>query len=175
VFTGAMDWFPNEDGILDFLDTTLPLIQREVPDVSLTIVGRNPSERLRTGCNRPGVYVTGTVDDVRPYVDEAAVYVVPLRIGGGTRLKIFEALAMGKPVVSTTIGAEGLPMVDGEHFISADSPAEMARAVVSLLRDPARRRALGSAGRELVEQRHSWQRVALDFEQLCKEATSHAH
>jgi glycosyltransferase involved in cell wall biosynthesis len=90
-------------------------------------------------------------------------------------LKIFEALAMGKPVVSTTIGAEGLPMVDGEHFIAADSPAEMARAVVSLLRDPARRKALGSAGRELVEQRHSWQRVALDFEQLCKEATSHAN
>jgi glycosyltransferase involved in cell wall biosynthesis len=175
VFTGAMDWFPNEDGILEFIETTLPLIQREVPDVSLTVVGRNPSERLRAGCNRPGVHVTGTVDDVRPYVDEAAVYVVPLRIGGGTRLKIFEALAMGKPVVSTTIGAEGLPMVDGEHFIAADSPAEMARAVVSLLRDPARREALGSAGRELVEQRHSWQRVALDFEQLCKEATSHAY
>jgi polysaccharide biosynthesis protein PslH len=175
VFTGAMDWYPNEDGILDFVDTTLPLVRREVPDVTLTIVGRNPSERLRAACNLPGVAVTGTVDDVRPYVDEAAVYVVPLRIGGGTRLKIFEALAMGKAVVSTTVGAEGLPMVDGRHFIAADSPAEIARAVVSLLRDPERRKALGAAGRELVEQRHSWQRVALDFEQLCKEATSHAN
>ncbi|HMI92751.1 MAG TPA: glycosyltransferase [Polyangiales bacterium] len=175
MFTGAMDWYPNEDGILDFVDTTLPLIQREVPDVSLTIIGRNPSERLRAACNRPGVHVTGTVDDVRPYVHEGAVYVVPLRIGGGTRLKIFEALAMGKAVVSTTIGAEGLPMVDGRDFIAADSPTAIAQAVVALLRDPERRKAMGAAGRELVEQRHSWQRVALDFEQLCKEATSHAN
>jgi glycosyltransferase involved in cell wall biosynthesis len=175
VFTGAMDWYPNEEGILDFVDATLPLIRREIPDVSLTIVGRNPSENLRAACARAGVRVTGTVDDVRSYVHEAAVYVVPLRIGGGTRLKIFEALAMGKPVVSSTIGAEGLPVVDGEHFVAADSAPDTARAVVSLLRDPQRRKALGNAGRELVEQHHSWQRVTLDFEQLCKEASSHAH
>lgn len=175
VFTGAMDWYPNEDGILDFVATTLPLIQREVPDVSLTVVGRNPSERLRAACAKAGVQVTGTVDDVRPYVHDSAVYVVPLRIGGGTRLKIFEALAMGKPVVATTVGAEGLPVVHDQHFVAADSPDATARSVVALLRDRERRRALGAAGRELVEQRHSWQRVALDFEQLCKEATSHAH
>jgi polysaccharide biosynthesis protein PslH len=175
VFSGAMDWYPNEDGVLDFIDSTLPLIRREIPDITLTIVGRNPSQRLRDACNHGGVYVTGTVDDVRPYVQQAAVSVVPLRIGGGTRLKIFEALAMGRPVVATTIGAEGLPVVDGQHFMAADSPADSARAIVALLRDPERRRALGTAGRELVEQRHSWRRVALDFEQLCKEAISHAH
>ncbi len=175
VFTGAMDWFPNEDGILDFIDTTLPLIQREIPDATLTIIGRNPSKRLLERDGHSGVAVTGTVDDVRPHVAQGTVYVVPLRIGGGTRLKILEALAMGKALVSTTIGAEGLPLVDGEHFIAADSPAQIAHAVVSLLRDPARRVALGHAGRALVEKRHSWQRVAQDFEQLCQEAIGHAN
>jgi glycosyltransferase involved in cell wall biosynthesis len=175
VFTGAMDWYPNEEGILDFIETTLPLIQREVPEASLTVVGRNPTTRLLDVDLRKGVRITGTVDDVRPYVAEAAVYVVPLRIGGGTRLKILEALAMGKAVVSTTIGAEGLPLVNGRHFIAADSPSEIARTVVSLLRDPERRAALGAAGRQLVEQRHSWKRVAQEFEQLCKEAICHAN
>lgn len=175
VFTGAMDWYPNEDGILDFIDKTLPLILQEIPDASLTIVGRNPTARLLQAHGHSGVRVTGTVDDVRPYVAEAAVYVVPLRIGGGTRLKILEALGMGKALVSTTIGAEGLPLVDGEHFIAADSPEDIARAVVSLLRDPVRRAALGAAGRRLVEERHSWERVARDFEQLCEEAISHAN
>jgi glycosyltransferase involved in cell wall biosynthesis len=175
VFTGAMDWYPNEEGILDFIDSTLPLIQREIPDASLTVVGRNPATQLLDMDSRTGVRITGTVEDVRPYVAEAAVYVVPLRIGGGTRLKILEALAMGKALVSTTIGAEGLPLVNGEHFIAADTPSDMARAVVSLLGDPARRAALGSAGRRLVEQRHSWERVAQDFEQLCKEAICHAN
>lgn len=174
VFTGAMDWYPNEEGILDFVDTTLPLIQRELPDVTFTVVGRNPSPRLRALDSRPGVRITGTVEDVRPYVAEGAVYVVPLRIGGGTRLKILEALAMGKAVVSTSLGAEGLPLVDGEHFIAADDPADFAGAVVTLLRDPARRTELGRAGRRLVEQRHSWQQVAQDFEQLCREGGGHA-
>ena len=103
VFTGSMDWFPNEDAILFFIDAILPRIRAEVPGVTLSVVGRNPVARaLRAAAERAGVVVTGTVDDVRPYVDEAAVYVVPLRAGGGTRLKIFEALAMGKAVVSTT-------------------------------------------------------------------------
>jgi len=98
------------------------------------------------------------------------VYVVPLRIGGGTRLKIFEALAAGKAVVSTTVGAEGLPLVPGVHFLQADDPGEFARAVVSLLRDPGRRRALGEAGRRLVEERFAWPAVAREFENRCKEA-----
>jgi glycosyltransferase involved in cell wall biosynthesis len=161
VFTGAMDWYPNEDAILYFVDAILPSIRRDVPDVTLSVVGRNPSARLRGA----GVRVTGTVDDVRPFVDSAEVYVVPLRVGGGTRLKIFEALSMGKAVVSTTIGAEGLPLTDGEHFLRADSPDQFSRAVVSLLRDPARRQALGAAGRQLVETHYSWASVTRAFEQ----------
>ena len=169
VFTGSMDWYPNEDGILDFITTTLPEVRRQVPGVSLAVVGRNPSERLKTAGVQAGVQVTGTVPDVRPHVAQAAVYIVPLRVGGGTRLKIFEALAMGKAVVSTTVGAEGLPIVPGEHFLQADGSAEFARAVVGLLRDSKRRYALGLAGRRLVEVHYSWEQIGRQFERYCEE------
>lgn len=169
VFTGSMDWYPNEDAILHFAEHILPRIRAEVPETRLTVVGRRPSARLRAATAGLPIEVTGRVEDVRPYVARASVYVVPLRVGGGTRLKICEALAMGKPVVSTTIGAEGLPLVPGEHFIRSDDPADFAGAVVSLLRDPPRRRALGDSGRWLMEQRHSWPRVAADFETSLRE------
>jgi glycosyltransferase involved in cell wall biosynthesis len=172
VFTGSMDWYPNEDGILHFAEHTLPLIRREVPEAEVTVVGRDPSARLRGAARRAGLRVTGTVPDVRPYMAESAVYVVPLRVGGGTRLKIFEALAMGKPVVSTTVGAEGLPLEPGRHFIQADDPGAFAGAVVSLLRDPERRAALGGAGRQLVEQHYAWPQVARQFEAACREVVS---
>lgn len=136
------------------------------------VVGRNPTHRLRTVAAAAGVRVTGTVDDVRPYLAEATVYVVPLRVGGGTRLKIFEALAMGKAVVATTVGAEGLPLVPDQHFLQADDPGAFAHAVVSLLREPVRRKALGRAGRRLVEERYSWPQVACEFEARCREVVA---
>lgn len=169
VFTGSLDWYPNEDAILYFMDAVLPRIRGEIAGVSFTVVGRNPSPRLLAAAGDQGVRVTGTVPDVRPYVGEAAVYVVPLRLGGGTRLKIFEALAMGKAVVSTRIGAEGLPLTAGEHFLEADDPQDFARAVVSLIRNPEQRRALGDAGRRLVENHYSWPQVAREFESKCEE------
>jgi glycosyltransferase involved in cell wall biosynthesis len=172
VFTGSMDWYPNEDAILYLIAAILPELRRKVPGLSLTVVGRDPSDRLRAACAAAGVHVTGTVPDVRPYVAEAAVYVVPLRIGGGTRLKIFEALAMGKAVVSTRIGAEGLPIVSSRHFLQADSPADFAQAVVTLFEDPGRRHALGMAGRRLVEERYSWTQVTRQFEAHCEEVVA---
>ncbi|MBI4951908.1 MAG: glycosyltransferase [Myxococcales bacterium] len=167
VFVGAMDWYPNEDAVLHFAAEILPRVQRAVPDATLTVVGRNPSARLRA--LGPAVRVTGTVDDVRPHLGAASVVVVPLRVGGGTRLKIFEALAMQKAVVSTAIGAEGLPLRTGEHFVCADEPAAFADAVVALLRDPGRRTALGVAGRGLVETRFGWAAVARAFERELEE------
>jgi polysaccharide biosynthesis protein PslH len=174
VFTGSMDWYPNEDGIVHFIDTVLPRVRRAVPGATLTVVGRSPSDRLRDAAAGAGVHVTGLVDDVRPHMAEASVYVVPLRIGGGTRLKIFEALSMAKAVVSTTVGAEGLPLAPGQHFLQADDPAGFAEAVTSLLQDSARRRAIGAAGRRLVEERYSWSKVVDEFENQCGEVLRHA-
>jgi glycosyltransferase involved in cell wall biosynthesis len=170
VFTGSMDWRPNEDAVLYFIDAMLPAIRREVPAASLAIVGRNPTPRVRDAADRAGALVSGTVDDVRPWMDEASVFVVPLRAGGGTRLKIFEALAMEKPVVSTTLGAEGLALTPGREFVAADDPDVFVREVVSLLGDPVRRRALARAGRRLVEEKYSWSHVAREFDALLQSA-----
>jgi glycosyltransferase involved in cell wall biosynthesis len=171
-----MDWHPNEDAVIYFVATILPRIRAEVRDVTFSIVGRNPSARVRALTQHQGVEVTGTVDDVRPHIAAGAVYVVPLRAGSGTRLKIFEALAMARPVVSTTVGAEGLALEAGRQFVPADDPGEFADAVVALLRDPGRRLALGDAGRTLVETHYSWPTIGCEFERLCQEALAqHAY
>ena len=165
VFTGSMDWLPNEDAMLYFCRDVLPIIRAEEPATTVTIVGRAPTPAVKKLAeDHANVRVTGRVDDVRPYMHEAAVYIVPLRIGGGTRLKIFEAMAMGKAVVSTTVGAEGLPVVDGTHVVIADQPDAFAQAVVGLMRDPVRRAALESAARTLVMERYDWSAVAGDLE-----------
>jgi glycosyltransferase involved in cell wall biosynthesis len=170
IFTGSMDWPPNEDAIVHFADSILPRIRAACPHVSLTVAGRNPTPRLRALAAAHGIQLTGTVDDVRPYVDEAEVYVTPIRAGSGTRLKIFEAFAMGKAVVSTTIGAEGLAVTPGQDIVLADDPASFAQAVVSLLHDDRQRAAIGRAARTLVETHYSWPQIAAEFEARCEEA-----
>jgi len=164
VFTGSMDWLPNEDAMVYFVDTILPRIRAQVPSVTLSIVGRAPTPAVKRLAEHAGIEVTGRVDDVRPHAAAATVYVVPLRIGGGTRLKIFEAMAMEKAVVSTTIGAEGLPVTHGRDIVLADEPAAFADAVVTLVRDAAMRRRIEIAARRLVVDRYDWSAVAQDFE-----------
>jgi sugar transferase (PEP-CTERM/EpsH1 system associated) len=156
VFTGSMDWLPNEDAMIFFCREILPRIRAEEPDVSLTIVGRSPTPAVRRLAELPGVTVAGRVEDVRPHVGAAAVYVVPLRIGGGTRLKIFEAMAMGKAIVSTVVGAEGLPVTPGDHLVIENEPGRFASAILTLLRDVSKRRQLEAAGRRLVAGRYDW-------------------
>ena len=173
IFTGSMDWLPNEDAMIYFCRDVLPAIRAEVPDVALTIVGRTPTPSVKRLAEERGVTVTGRVDDVRPYMRDAAVYIVPLRIGGGTRLKIFEAMAMGKAVVSTTIGAEGLPVTDGEHVLLADDPESFARAVVHLIRDTGHRTRLEAAARALVLARYDWSAVASELEDALIRFASH--
>jgi sugar transferase (PEP-CTERM/EpsH1 system associated) len=164
VFTGSMDWLPNEDGVAYFIREILPLIRQQVPQVSLRIVGRKPSADLESlAARQENVELTGWVEDVRPFLARGAVCIVPLRIGSGTRLKIFEAMAMGKAVVSTSIGAEGLPVQPGENILMADDPHTFAQSVVSLLRDATRRREIGLAARRLVAENYSWERIAEDF------------
>ena len=165
VFTGSMDWMPNEDGIRNFVSETLPRIYADIPEARLWIVGRRPGKRVQSLAG-PGVYVTGSVEDIRPYVQRANVYIVPLRCGSGTRIKIFEAMAMGKAVVSTTIGAEGLPVTHGKNILIADDPGEFAKCVTLLMRDPALAARLGKAARALVESNFSWASVAACFDPI---------
>jgi len=173
IFTGSMDWLPNEDAMLFFCRDILPLIRAEEPGVHLTIVGRTPTPAVKKLADASDVTVTGRVDDVRPYIREAAVYIVPLRIGGGTRLKIFEAMAMGKAVVSTTVGAEGLPVTNGEHVVLADEPRAFAASVVGLMRDRESRARLEAAARALVVERYDWSAVAGELEDALIRFASH--
>jgi len=157
VFVGTMSYPPNEEGVLFFCDHVLPAIRSHVPDVTLTIVGKTPSTAIRSLETRFGhIKVTGEVDDVRPYLARAAVAVVPLLSGGGTRLKILEAMAAGRAVVSTSIGAEGLELQNGRDLFLADSPSDFAAACVALLRDVEKRRGLESSGRQAVVEKYDW-------------------
>lgn len=170
VFVGSMDWLPNEDGVRHFVDRIWPLIRRRRPQATFQIVGRNPTSSVRRLADVEGVEVVGTVPDVRPYQGAAAVVVVPLLVGGGTRIKIFEAMSMGKAVVSTPLGAEGLPVTAGEHLLLADEPEQFAGTVCELLEDQQRRDTLGAAARELVCAKYSAERVARQFEEICIKA-----
>jgi polysaccharide biosynthesis protein PslH len=167
VFVGSMDWAPNIDGIDWFQREVLPLILRRKPDCSIAIVGRTPPPAIQElAARHPGVQVTGTVPDVRPWLWGSRLSIVPLRVGGGTRLKIFEAMAAGAPVVSTTIGAEGLGVRDGDTIRLADSPEDFAAACIALLDDAAERERLRDRALQMVTEQYSWEAVASAFEKL---------
>ena len=157
IYAGGMNMFANRDAVEWFLETAWPLIKKAVPGVRFFALGARPSRAiLDAAAADPAVEAPGFVDDIRPWVARAAVYVVPLRVGGGTRLKIVDAMAQGKAIVATTLGAEGIDANAGEHFVLADEPPAFADAVISLLHDPARRRALGAAARARVCETYAW-------------------
>ncbi|MDO9234428.1 MAG: glycosyltransferase family 4 protein [Aquabacterium sp.] len=161
VFVGGFTWFPNLDAIRYFCEDILPLLVKAVPDLRLTVIGKQPDTPVVDEIARhPHVHLTGQVDDIRPYVDEAAAYIVPLRIGGGTRLKILDALSMGKAIISTSVGCEGLAVEDGQTIVIADTPETFSQAIVRVLNNPDEARAIGQRGRTLVEQRYDWAAVA---------------
>lgn len=166
VFTGKMDFRPNVDAALWFAHQVLPLIRREAPDVRFWIVGQNPHPRLEPLSTDAAVELTGWVEDVRPYIAGAAAYVVPLRIGGGTRLKVLEAMAMGKAIVSTTLGCEGFEVVGGQELLIADEPAEFAAAVLRLLARPELRERLGRAARRFAGSRYDWRMIVPKLERI---------
>ncbi len=159
VFTGGMDYLPNSDGVGWFLREIFPRIQAAQPHARITVVGKNPPPALRALARAGAVEFTGRVEDVRPFARAARVFVVPLRIGGGTRLKILEALAMQLPLVSTRVGAEGLDLVDGEHLLLADTPEDFATAVLALGHERERAERLARAGRARVLERYDWSAV----------------
>jgi sugar transferase (PEP-CTERM/EpsH1 system associated) len=156
VFTGTMDFRPNVDAVLWFARKVLPRVRAELPEAHFLVVGQRPHRRLDVLRGDSAVTLTGWVEDVRPYIAQALVYVAPLRMGGGTRLKLLEAMAMGKAVVATRLGAEGYPVTNGRELLLADTPTDFAAAVVALSRAQERRAELGRAARAFVEQRYDW-------------------
>ncbi len=168
VFTGAMDWRANTDGVAFLLDEVWPLVLQVRPQARAVIVGRNPPPTLVERARAAGAdwHFTGFVDDIRPYVAAAHAYAIPLRVGSGTRIKAFEAMAMGRPVVSTRLGVEGLDVTPGEHLLIADSAQAFATAILRLLDHPEEGVALATAARALVEARFSWAQVARQFEAI---------
>jgi len=174
-FVGSMDWMPNEDAVLFFCREVLPRVRQSEPDVTLSIVGRAPTPAVKRLAQEAGIDVTGTVDDVRAHLGPACATIVPLRVGGGTRLKIFEAMAAGKAVISTTIGAEGLPTESGRHLLIADDAEAFAAAVVRIVREPELRRRLEREARTLVTRHYDWSVAAGQLERsLIDAAVAHA-
>lgn len=174
VFCGSMDWMANIDGIEYFFEQVWPLVHRKAPDARMKVVGRAPPENLvkRIQAESPEWTFTGFVDDVREHICGTAAFVIPLRVGGGTRIKAFEAMAMGVPVVSTSIGIEGLPVQDGDHFLAADDPTSFAEHVCRLIDDEGLRMRISKCARSLVEEQYGFRRVAAEFQDICLETVS---
>ncbi len=171
LFIGGLDWIPNPHGVTHFCRRIWPLIRAEVPDATFEIVGRNPGPDLAEVVSGiPGVTLVGTVPDTRPYLARAAVCVVPLYMGGGTRMKIYEYMAPGLPVVSTSLGCEGLPVRHGEHLLVADSDEAFARAVVRLLSDPEYAQRIGQQAASFVRQNFAADVAAVQFEGHLRQA-----
>lgn len=175
LFLASLDWQPNADSLNYFIQEIFPIVREERPTARLRIVGRRPPENLKKRCSEvPGVDFVGEVDDVNDYLTPATLVVVPLRIGGGSRLKILEALAAAKAVVSTSIGAEGLELVSGEHLIIADSPKEFAASVARLLTSTEERHRLGARGQLQVQKLYGWPEIAKRLENAWHEVSNRA-
>jgi len=164
IFTGVMDYGPNEDAALYFGKEIFPLVKRTFPKAEFWVVGSGPSATILALASQPGIYVTGRVDDVRPYLQTASIFVCPLRYGAGMKNKILAAMAMGKPIVATPLSLEGIDVRAGEEVLVADSPEEFAQQVGRLLTDKKLVRRLGEEGRKLVKEKYSWSARGLVLE-----------
>jgi glycosyltransferase involved in cell wall biosynthesis len=174
VSISSLDWYPNVDAIDFFLRAAWPMIRREQPQAVFRVIGRNPPEELRKRLeSTAGVVFHGEVADLHPFLQKASVVVVPLRIGGGSRLKILEALGAGKAVVSTTVGAEGLELTPDVHLWIADEPEDFARKTVELLRSPVNRKRLGDIGRSYVQHQYDWDKIAVELEASWQQLSAH--
>ncbi len=168
-FLGSMDWMPNVEAVLWFTREILPLIHRVDPSIEFVVIGRNPPSSIRGLADDDNrIRVTGTVDDVRPHVTDCRTLVVPLLSGGGTRIKILETIALGVPVVSTPVGAEGLSLIDGKHLLLAESAEEIASSCLRVLDDDELHDGLALRGRQRVMEEHGWAKSTKIFIQLCR-------
>lgn len=170
LFFGAMNYYPNQDGLNYFVERIFPLILAKRPRTKLWVVGPAPESVKRL--QGPSIEVTGFVDAVEPYIDAATAAIVPLRLGGGTRLKIVEAMSKAKPIISTRVGAEGIDVVNGESALLADDPQAFADHVESVLADAALAKRLGAAARKLAEERYSWPALVAGLERFYEQLLS---
>jgi glycosyltransferase involved in cell wall biosynthesis len=176
IYTGGMNMFANRDAVDWFLEEIWPRILAAEPDTRFHAIGQNPSARLLAAARASdSVTAPGFVPDIRPWVAKSAVYVVPLRVGGGTRLKMVDAMAQGKAIVATSLGAEGIDGTPGVHFLVADTPEDFAAAVIGLLRDAPRRQALGGAARERASTHYAWPRLGEAQLEVYRHALAGAH
>ncbi|MAG34702.1 MAG: glycosyl transferase family 1 [Dehalococcoidia bacterium] len=173
VFIGSLDYPPNAEGIVSFVEYGWPLVRSKSPGATLAIVGRHPTPDVQALDRSSGVQVVGPVTDVRPYLREASAVIVPLWQGAGTRLKVLEALAMGKGVVSTSVGAEGIAAVSGRHLLLAETPPALAEQVVALFQHPDVQDNLGREGRALATARYGWDSLASTLESVYEQASAH--
>lgn len=161
IFIGGMSWLPNYDAMIYFKDQIWPLLKKEIPDIKITIIGKNPAKDLIDFSHSDKMFqVTGFVDDIRTHMSKAAVYIVPIRIGGGTRLKILDAMSSGKAIVSMSIGCEGIDIKDRFDIYIADKPEDFANDVIELLRDKNKRELLGKNARETATNKYSWGKIS---------------
>ena len=176
LFTGKMDYRPNIDAVLWFAEQVLPLILSAVPKVRFQIVGMNPHPRLAGLRQHPAIEITGAVEAIEPYMHAATVYVVPLRVGGGTRFKVLDAMVHGKPIVSTSLGVEGIAVQDGVELLLADTPQPFADAVIRLLHDAAQEQTLGNQlgqrARQFVLAEYSWQQIVPRLEAVYRQLSA---
>lgn len=174
-FLGSMDWHANVDAVEHFIRHSYPSIKARAPQARVILIGRNPTPAIRAlAAEDPSIEVTGTVDDVRPHLARASIMILPLRVGGGTRIKVFEGMAAGLALVSTQVGVEGLPVVHGEHALLADEPEPFADAVVELIENESRRRQMAAFARDWVQANFSWETASLKFLSLCRQAAEKA-
>jgi glycosyltransferase involved in cell wall biosynthesis len=163
-----MDYRPNVDAVLWFADEIWPLINDQLPGMTWAVVGQQPHPRLHSLSSKPGITITGWVEEVLPYIAAASVFIMPFRVGSGTRLKLIEAMAAGKAIVSTKVGVEGFDVQDNKQLLIADEPAAFARAVVSLLTNDGERQRLGEAAQQYAQQ-YDWRRIVPKFDTIYSE------
>ena len=172
IFAGPMDWYPNRTAVLFFLSEILPKLREEKIDLPVTIVGKNPLKELIIAANDSRISVPGYVDDVRPYIDSASIYVCPIKDGGGTRLKILDALAMGKPLVATGLAVEGLDLVEEKHYLRAESASDYVAQIKRLINDGNLSKKIALQGRRFVENRYSWEMIGEKMDYAYQKAVS---
>jgi glycosyltransferase involved in cell wall biosynthesis len=166
IFIGSYHHYPNRDAVLYFHRKIWPLIKRRHPEASWKIVGSHADSEIQSLGNEPGIAVVGFVPDVRPHVRDAMIFIAPMRKGRGMKGKVLEAMAMAKPVVTTSIGAQGAEVVPGEHLLTGDTPSAFADAVNRLFAEPELRKRLALAGQKLVREEYDWRRAAEEMDRL---------